>query len=110
PAGEVFGKAREIGTRLVPFALTKRIDPLVSFRLWRFCRQHRIDLVKSFSSKDHWLALPLYWSGIPLTRSRCITDPIEGANRTFIYSYRCSCIIDEDPVITWLLVTDNGLY
>jgi glycosyltransferase involved in cell wall biosynthesis len=109
PAGEVFAKAREIGTRLVPFALTKRIDPLVSFRLWRFCRKHRIDLVKSFSSKDHWLALPLYWSGIPLTRSRCITDPIEGANRTFVYRYGCSRIIADAPVIKRQLVADNRI-
>jgi glycosyltransferase involved in cell wall biosynthesis len=109
PAGEVFAKAREIGTRLVPFALTKRIDPLVSFRLWRFCRKHRIDLVKSFSSKDHWLALPLYWSGIPLTRSRCITDAIEGANRTFVYRYGCSRIIADAPVIKRQLVADNRI-
>ena len=109
PEGEVFAKAREIGTRLVPFALTKRIDPLVSFRLWRFCRKHRIDLIKSFSSKDHWLALPLYWSGIPLTRARCITDAIGGANRAFVYRYGCSRIIADAPVIKRQLVADNGI-
>lgn len=109
PAGEVYAKAGEINTRIVPFALTKRIDPFCSFRLWNFCRRHRIDIVKTFSSKDHWLALPLYWLGIPVTRSRCITDPIEGARRAFIYRYGCSRIIADAPVIKRQLVADNGV-
>lgn len=109
PNGEVFAKATELGTRTVAFDLTKRIDPLTSFRLWRFCRNHRIDVVKTFSSKDHWLALPLYWSGIPVTRARCITDPIEGANRAFVYRYGCSAIIADAPVIKRQLVADNGI-
>ncbi len=109
PAGEVFAKATELGTRTVPFLLRKRIDPLVSLRLWKFCRRRRIDVVKTFSSKDHWLALPLYWLGIPLTRARCITDPINGAKRAFIYRYGCSCIVADAPVIKRQLVAENGI-
>ena len=104
PSGEVFAKARQIGTQLVPFALKRRFDPIVSLRLWGFCRRHRIEVVKTFSSKDHWLALPLYWFGIPLTRARCITDPIEGGNRLFTYRYGCSRIVADAPVIKRQLV------
>ena len=94
---------------LVPFALTKRIDPLVSFRLWRFCRKHRIDLVKSFSSKDHWPPCLFIGPAFPSARSRCIADPIEGANRTFVYRYGCSRIIADAPVIKRQLVADNRI-
>lgn len=99
PSGEVFAKASQIDTQLVPFSLKRRFDPVSSFRLWKFCHRHHIDVVKTFSSKDHWLALPLYWLGIPLTRARCITDPIEGGNRLFTYRYGCSRIIADAPVI-----------
>jgi glycosyltransferase involved in cell wall biosynthesis len=107
PMGEVFARASEIGTRIVPFTLTKRFDPLATFRLWKLCRHHDVDIIKTFSSKDHWVALPLYWSGIPLTRARCITDPVGGASRAFIFRYGCSRIIADAPVIKRQLVADN---
>jgi glycosyltransferase involved in cell wall biosynthesis len=109
PNSHVFAKAQEVGTRIVPFAMTRRFDPITSFHFWQFCRRHRIDLVKTFSSKDHWLALPLYWSGIPLTRSRCITDPIGGANRAFVFRHGCSRIVADAPVIKRQLVKENGI-
>jgi len=109
PRSDVFGRAQEVGTRIVPFAMARRFDPITSFHLWQFCRRHRVDLVKTFSSKDHWLALPLYWSGIPVTRSRCITDPIVGANRAFVFRHGCSRIVADAPVIKRQLVEENGI-
>src|SRR5260370_38714965 len=53
--------------------------------------------------------MPVYWSVIPLSRSGCITDPIEGANRTFVYRYGCSRIIADAPVIKRQLVADNRI-
>ncbi len=109
PRSHVFSKAQEVGTRIVPFAMARRFNPITSFHLWQFCRHHRIDLVKTFSSKDHWLALPLYWLGIPLTRSRCITDPIGGANRAFVFRHGCSRIVADAPVIKRQLVEENAI-
>lgn len=109
PHSHVFSKAREIGTRIVPFTMTRRFDPITSFRLWQFCRRHQIDLIKTFSSKDHWLALPLYWSGIPVTRSRCITDPVGSANRAFVFRHGCSRIVADASVIKRQLVKENGI-
>ena len=63
PSSEVMTKARELGTPVIPMSLKHRINPLVSFRIWLFCRRNRVDLIKSYSSKDHWLCLPLFLCG-----------------------------------------------
>ncbi len=76
PDSQVHSKASELGTRLVTMPLRSRVDPFGSLRLWKFCRKNRIDLLKTYSSKDHWICLPLFLCGIPLSRARCITDPI----------------------------------
>jgi glycosyltransferase involved in cell wall biosynthesis len=89
--------------------LRSRFDPLCSWRLWRFCRQHEIDLVKTYSSKDHWICLPLYFSGIPLSRARCITDPISSRSRAFVFKHGCSQIVADASVIKRQLVEEHGV-
>jgi hypothetical protein len=66
PDSQVHSKASELGTRLVTMPLRSRVDPLCSWRLWKFCRKNRIDLLKTYSSKDHWICLPLFLCGIPI--------------------------------------------
>jgi glycosyltransferase involved in cell wall biosynthesis len=109
PASQVLLKAHELGTRAVAMPLRRRIDPLCSWRLWRFCRRNQIDLLKTYSSKDHWLCLPLYLFGIPLTRARCITDRVEGRGRAFIFKHGCSKIVADASVIKRQLVQQNGI-
>ncbi len=109
PNSQVLLKARELGTRLVAMPLRRRIDPLRSWCLWRFCRRNQIDLLKTYSSKDHWLSLPLYLFGIPVTRARCITDRIEGKWRAFIFKHGCSKIVADASVIKRQLVQQNGI-
>jgi glycosyltransferase involved in cell wall biosynthesis len=109
PNSEVLLKARELGTRAIAMPLRRRIDPLCWWRLWRFCRRNRIDLIKTYSSKDHWLALPLYLCGIPVARARCITDPIGNKWRAFIFKHGCSKIVADASVIKRQLVQQNGI-
>jgi len=109
PHSQVNSKATELGTRVVPMALESRVDFSASWRLWRFCRQHGIDLLKTYSSKDHWLCLPLYLCGIPLSRARCITDPIRGRGRAFIFKHGCSNIVADASVIKRDLVEKHGV-
>jgi glycosyltransferase involved in cell wall biosynthesis len=109
PESQVFAKARELGTRAVAIPLRRRFDPLAWWRLWRLCRSHRIELIKAFSSKDHWLALPLYLLGIPLIRARCITDPIGNKSRAFIFKHGCSKILADAAVIKHQLIEQNGI-
>jgi|ERR1043166_5097361 glycosyltransferase involved in cell wall biosynthesis len=109
PQSEVLAKARELGTRTTAIPLRRRFDPIVWWRLWHLCRQARIDLIKAFSSKDHWLALPLYLVGIPLIRARCITDPIGNKWRAFIFKHGCSKVLADAAVIKRQLVQENGI-
>jgi len=109
PESQVFAKARELGTRAISMRLRRRFDPLAWWRLWRLCRRHRIELIKAFSSKDHWLALPLYLLGIPLIRARCITDPIGNKARAFIFKHGCTKILADAAVIKRQLVQQNGI-
>ncbi|PYL57569.1 MAG: hypothetical protein DMF30_05890 [Verrucomicrobia bacterium] len=106
---EVFAKASELGTRVRTMPLRRRIDPLSSWRLWRFCRRNEIDLIKTYSSKDHWLSLPLYLCGIPVVRARCITDPVGNKWRAFIYKHGCAKIVADAQVIKKQLVEQNGI-
>ena len=109
PGSQVQLKAAELGTRLVAMSLRRRVDPLCSWRLWKFCRRNQIDLLKTYSSKDHWLCLPLYFCGIPLTRARCITDPLRSKGRAFIFKHGCSNIVADASVIKRQLVQEHGV-
>jgi len=109
PTSEVMIKARELGTPVVPMSLKHRINPLVSFRIWLFCRRNRVDLIKSYSSKDHWLCLPLYLCGWPVTRARCITDPLGHKKRAFIYRHGCAKIVADAQVIKKEFIEQYGI-
>ena len=109
PESEVFSKAKELGTRVLSMPLRQRIDPIVSFRIWWFCRRHQIQLIKTYSSKDHWLCFPLYLCGMPVTRARCITNPLGKKNRAFIYKYGCAKIVADAQVIKQQLIEQDGV-
>jgi len=109
PDSQVHSKASELGTRLVTLPLRSRVDPLSSLRLWKFCRQNKIDLLKTYSSKDHWICLPLFVGGIPLSRARCITDPIGSQSRAFVFKHGCSQIVADASVIKRELVEQHGI-
>jgi glycosyltransferase involved in cell wall biosynthesis len=109
PKSEVLARARELGTRVSSMPLRRRIGLIASFRIWLFCWRHGIDLIKTYSSKDHWLCLPLHLAGIPVTRARCITDPLGNKSRGFIYKYGCAKIVADAKVIKRQLIEQNGI-
>ena len=65
--------------------------------------------MKTYSSKDHWICLPLYFSGIPLIRARCITDAIGSRSRAFVFKHGCSQIVADASVIKRQLVEEHGV-
>ena len=109
PKSEVLPKAQELGTRVWAMRLRRRLDPIASLRIWLFCRRHQINLIKTYSSKDHWLCFPLFVLGMPLTRARCITESIGNRKRAFIFKYGCSKIVADARVIKKQLVEENGV-
>jgi glycosyltransferase involved in cell wall biosynthesis len=109
PGSQVYSKASELGTRVVTMPLRSRVDPLCSFRLWKFCWHNKINLLKTYSSKDHWICLPLFVCGIPLSRARCITDPIGSQTRAFVFKHGCSQIVADASVIKRQLVEQHGI-
>ena len=109
PDSQVHSKASELGTRLVTMPLRSRVDPICSLRLWKFCRQNQIDLLKTYSSKGHWICLPLYFCGIPLSRARCITDSIGSRSRAFVFKHGCSQIVADASVIKRQFVEKHGI-
>ncbi|HEY3659673.1 MAG TPA: glycosyltransferase family 4 protein, partial [Candidatus Udaeobacter sp.] len=109
PDSQVHSKASELGTRVVTMSLRSRVDPLCSFHLWKFCRRNKIDLLKTYSSKDHWICLPLFLCGTPLSRARCITDPIGSQSRAFVFKNGCSQIVADASVIKRELVEKHGI-
>jgi glycosyltransferase involved in cell wall biosynthesis len=66
-------------------------------------------VLKAYSSKDHWICLPLYFCGIPLSRARCITDPIGSKSRAFVFKHGCSQIVADASVIKRQLVREHGV-
>jgi len=109
PGSQVHSMASELGTRPVTMSLESRVDPLCSWRLWRFCRRNQIDVLKTYSSKAHWICLPLYFSGIPLSRARCITDPLGSRSRAFIFKHGCSQIVADASLIKRHLAEKHGV-
>jgi glycosyltransferase involved in cell wall biosynthesis len=107
PDSQVHSKASELGTRLVTMPLRNRVDIACSWRLWRFCRRNKIELLKTYSSKGHWLCLPLYFCGIPLSRARCITDAIGTKGRALVFKHGCSQIVADASVIKRHLVEEH---
>ncbi len=109
PVTEVFAKANTIGTRVIALNMQHRFNPLAWFRIWNFCRAHRIDILKTFSSKDHWLAVPTFLLGWPVVRARCVTDDIVKFGRAGIYKYGCSKILADANAVKQKLVTENKI-
>jgi glycosyltransferase involved in cell wall biosynthesis len=109
PRSEVFEKAHTLGTRVIALNMRHRFNPLAWFRIWNFCRAHKIDILKTFSSKDHWLALPAFLLGWPLVRARCVTDDIVKFGRAGIYKYGCSKILADADAVKQKLATENKI-
>ena len=109
PDSQVHSKASELGTRLVTMPLGSRVDPFAHGGSGDFAGETAIDLLKTYSSKDHWLCLPLYFCGIPLSRARCITDAIGSKGRAFVFKHGCSNIVADASVIKHELVQDHGV-
>jgi len=86
---------------VIAIDLSKRWNIKSAIKILRFCRDHKINVINSHSSKDTFLCLLAYVSGIPLIRSRQITNLVKGS---FSYKYLCSHVIAAAERISDILV------
>ncbi len=75
-----------------------RLD--VAWRLWRFCRRRRIQIIHCHGSRDASLALLSHIAGVPVIRSRHVTNRIK---RGRSYRFGSSHVIASAEAIERLL-------
>jgi glycosyltransferase involved in cell wall biosynthesis len=87
---QIYKKGKLLGANVVAMDLTCswRID--TAMRIFFFCKKNSINLINSHGSKDSSLCLMSYFLGIPLIRSRQITNPIR---KFFSYMHGCTHIM-----------------
>lgn len=103
PDSKLYQKAFAMGAKnLIAVNLSKawRLD--VAMRLWLIGQLQKIDVINSHSAKDSLLCLPAYLLGIPLVRSRQITNVIK---KKFSYSHGCTHVLAAAEVIKSMLVS-----
>jgi len=101
PNSQLYKKGKALGTNVVAMDLTClwRVD--IAFKIWIFCLKNNIDIINTHGSKDSTLCFVSYFFGIPLVRSRQITNPIK---KTFAYKHGCKHIMAAAHVIKNSLV------
>ncbi len=101
PDSQLYKKGKSLGTNVVAMDLTClwRVD--IAIKIWIFCLKNNIDIINTHGSKDSTLCLVSYFFGIPIVRSRQITNPIK---KTFAYKYGCKHIMAAAHVIKNSLV------
>jgi len=99
---EFFKKANELNAKnIVKMNLSKswRLD--VAFKILFFCLKNKIDVINSHGSKDSLLSIICFLYGIPLVRSRQITNDIRKASS---YKYLCTHIMAAAQAIKDMLI------
>jgi len=101
PNSQLYKKGKALGANVVAMDLTRiwRID--IAIRIWLFCLKNNIDIINTHGSKDSTLCLVSYFFGIPIVRSRQITNPIK---KIVAYKYGCRHIMAAAYVIKNSLV------
>jgi len=91
PDSGFFKKAKELGcSNIVAMDLSKSWNLNVAIKILRFCKTQEIDIINSHGGKDSLLCLLSFIDGIPLIRSRHITNPVR---KRLSYQYGCSHVI-----------------
>jgi len=106
PDSKLYTKAIDSGAKniiAINLSRTWRLD--IAWRIASFCKSEKINVINSHSTRDSTLCSLAYLLGIPLIRSRQITNPIK---KIFAYKHCCSHIIAAADTIKKILV-DAGV-
>jgi glycosyltransferase involved in cell wall biosynthesis len=77
PGTPLAQRAAAQGIRTVPLRMRQAYDAPAMARFWSLLGHHRVDLLHTHTSKDHWICGPAArLRGIPIVRSRHIGTPV----------------------------------
>lgn len=92
----------------VPVKMSRCVDPRATAAIRGFCKKHGVDIVHAHSPKDAWLCVPLHAMGIPVVRSRQITNPVSPKwSRSIVYRAGCRHLIATAECIRQDLIRRN---
>jgi glycosyltransferase involved in cell wall biosynthesis len=103
PDSQLYKKAIDIGAKNIialNLSRTWRLD--IACRIAYFCKIKKINIINSHSSRDATLCIFSLLFGVPLVRSRQITNPIK---KKLPYTIACSHIIAAADAIKNLLIS-----
>lgn len=107
PAAEI---RRRAGSMALPVNMSRSLAPSATVRLARVCRSHSVDVLHVHSPKDAWICVPLHLLGMPVVRSRQITNAVKARwSRSIVYRRGCSQLITTADCIRRDLVARNGV-
>jgi glycosyltransferase involved in cell wall biosynthesis len=105
PESELRRRAGEVS---LDVPMRTSFNPRASLALQRLCRRLSIDVVHVHSPKDAWICYPLHLAGVPVVRSRQITNPVKTRwSRSIIYRRGCAKIIATADCIRRDLIERN---
>ena len=102
PDSQLYKKGKELGANVIAMDLTRswRVD--IAIRILFLCLKNSVDVINTHGSKDSTLCLISCFFGIPLVRSRQITNPIR---KILAYKYGCTHIMAAADVIKNSLIS-----
>lgn len=110
PDSELFQTGLTHGTHVLPLRMMSTFSPLSTWKLYRLVRKLNCDLVHTHSPIDAWISVPLRLFGVPIVRSRHITNPVGGSFfRTFCYRYGCDHLLPTAKVIRNAFLEHNRI-
>ena len=110
PDSELFREGSSKGLCVLPLEMYATFSPAATWKLYRMVRELNCDLVHAHSPIDAWIALPLRLAGIPIIRSRHITNPVGTSFfRTFCYRYGCDHLLPTAEVIRNMFAERNRI-
>ena len=99
---------RRAGDCSLDLPMRGSFDPKASLAIRRLCRQSAIDVVHVHSPKDAWICYPLHLAGVPVVRSRQITNPVKRKwSRSIVYRRGCARVIATAECIRRDLIERN---
>lgn len=108
PESELRRRAHDVSLEV---SLRGSFAPRASLAIHQLCRRLSIDVVHVHSPKDAWICCPLHVAGVPVVRSRQITNPVKARwSRSIVYRRGCAKIIATADCIRRDLITRNRVH